>query len=44
MAAAGTLDRHTVYLGVFSGNHAALRVYDRLGFASIGESPDLLLE
>ncbi len=34
----------TVYLGVFSGNAAALRVYDRLGFASVGESPDLLLD
>jgi len=34
----------TAYLGVFSGNEAALRLYDRLGFASAGESPDLLLE
>jgi ribosomal protein S18 acetylase RimI-like enzyme len=33
-----------VYLGVFSGNAPALRLYERLGFASIGESPDLLLE
>lgn len=33
-----------VYLGVFSGNASALRVYDRLGFASVGESPDLLLD
>jgi ribosomal protein S18 acetylase RimI-like enzyme len=33
-----------VYLGVFSGNAPALAVYGRLGFASIGESPDLLLE
>jgi ribosomal protein S18 acetylase RimI-like enzyme len=32
------------YLGVFSGNEPALRLYDRLGFASVGESPDLLLE
>ena len=32
------------YLGVFSGNQPALRLYDRLGFASAGESPDLLLE
>lgn len=32
-----------VYLGVFSGNTPALRLYDRLGFASLGESPDLLL-
>jgi len=33
-----------VYLGVFSGNDPALRLYERLGFASIGESPDMLLE
>jgi ribosomal protein S18 acetylase RimI-like enzyme len=33
-----------VYLGVFSGNAPALRLYQRLGFASGGESPDLLLE
>jgi ribosomal protein S18 acetylase RimI-like enzyme len=33
-----------VYLGVHSGNEAALRLYQRLGFASVGESPDLLLE
>jgi ribosomal protein S18 acetylase RimI-like enzyme len=32
------------YLGVFSGNASALRLYERLGFASIGEAPDLLLE
>jgi ribosomal protein S18 acetylase RimI-like enzyme len=34
----------TAYLGVHSGNTAALRLYERLGFASVGESPDLLLE
>jgi ribosomal protein S18 acetylase RimI-like enzyme len=33
-----------VYLGVFSGNAPALHLYERLGFASIGESPDLVLE
>ncbi len=44
LASAGTRDRATVYLGVFSGNRPARRVYERLGFASIGESPDLLLE
>lgn len=33
----------TAYLGVFSGNAPALRLYERLGFASIGESPDLVL-
>jgi ribosomal protein S18 acetylase RimI-like enzyme len=32
------------YLGVFSGNAPALRLYERLGFASIGESPDLVLD
>ncbi len=32
------------YLGVFSGNAPAVRLYERLGFASVGESPDLLLE
>jgi ribosomal protein S18 acetylase RimI-like enzyme len=35
---------HRTYLGVFSGNAPAVRLYQRLGFASIGESPDLLLE
>ncbi len=44
LAAAGTRETHTVYLGVFSGNRPALRLYERLGFASIGESPDLMLE
>ena len=34
----------TAYLGVFSGNEPALRLYERLGFASVGESPDMLLE
>jgi ribosomal protein S18 acetylase RimI-like enzyme len=34
----------SAYLGVFSGNEPALRLYTRLGFASVGESPDLLLE
>jgi ribosomal protein S18 acetylase RimI-like enzyme len=33
-----------VYLGVDSGNEPALRLYERLGFASVGESPDMLLE
>lgn len=33
-----------VYLGVYSGNVPALRLYERLGFASIGEAPDMLLE
>lgn len=31
------------YLGVFSGNAPALRLYSRLGFATLGESPDMLL-
>lgn len=33
-----------IYLGVHSGNAPALMLYQRLGFASIGESPDMLLE
>jgi ribosomal protein S18 acetylase RimI-like enzyme len=32
------------YLGVWTENEAALRVYDDLGFASLGVSPDMLLE
>ncbi len=44
LAAADTGDTHTVYLGAFSGNRPALRLYERLGFVSIGESPDLLFE
>jgi ribosomal protein S18 acetylase RimI-like enzyme len=44
VAIAGGTATHVVYLGVFSGNAPALRLYDRLGFASGGESPDLLLE
>ena len=36
--------RAATYLGVFSGNEPAMRLYERLGFASVGESPDLLLE
>lgn len=35
---------HLAYLGVFSGNGTAFRLYERLGFLTIGESPDLLLE
>jgi ribosomal protein S18 acetylase RimI-like enzyme len=41
---AGGRSPGTAYLGVFSGNEPALRLYERLGFASLGESPDLLLE
>jgi ribosomal protein S18 acetylase RimI-like enzyme len=43
LAAAGGTSRWA-YLGVWSGNEPALKVYERLGFASLGESPDLLLE
>lgn len=32
------------YLGVFSGNDTAFRLYERLGFRSVGESPDLVLQ
>jgi ribosomal protein S18 acetylase RimI-like enzyme len=31
------------YLGVWSGNAPAIRLYERLGFATLGEAPDLLL-
>ncbi len=41
---AGGRSPGVAYLGVFSGNEPALRLYERLGFASLGESPDLLLE
>ena len=44
VAIGGGADAHVVYLGVFSGNAPAIRLYERLGFASIGEAPDLLLE
>ncbi len=43
LAAAGGGSRWA-YLGVWSGNEPAIKVYERLGFASLGESPDLLLE
>lgn len=37
-------ERRLAYLGVFSGNEPALRMYARLGFASLGQAPDMLLE
>lgn len=37
-------NRQLVYLGVFSGNEPALRMYTRLGFASLGQAPDMVLE
>jgi ribosomal protein S18 acetylase RimI-like enzyme len=43
MAVSGAREPGTAYLGVFSGNEPALRLYTRLGFASVGESPDMLL-
>jgi ribosomal protein S18 acetylase RimI-like enzyme len=43
LAAAGAREAGRSYLGVFSGNEPALRLYTRLGFASVGESPDMLL-
>jgi len=43
MALAGRGSRFA-YLGVWTGNEPALRVYGDLGFASLGVSPDLLLE
>jgi ribosomal protein S18 acetylase RimI-like enzyme len=36
--------RRLTYLGVFSGNEPALRMYARLGFATLGEAPDLLFK
>ena len=42
--AAHAVEEGTPYLGVFSGNATAIRLYERLGFRSVGESPDLLLE
>lgn len=43
LAASGGAVAGRSYLGVFSGNVAALRLYGRLGFASLGASPDLVL-
>jgi ribosomal protein S18 acetylase RimI-like enzyme len=42
--ATGGRGSRLAYLGVWTENEAALRVYDDLGFASLGASPDLLLE
>ncbi len=44
VAADAAMAGRVVYLGVFSDNEPAQRLYDRLGFASIGEAPDMLLE
>jgi ribosomal protein S18 acetylase RimI-like enzyme len=44
IATGGGRDSRYAYLGVWSGNLPARRLYERLGFASIGEAPDLLLE
>jgi ribosomal protein S18 acetylase RimI-like enzyme len=44
VALSGGAGAGAAYLGVFSGNAPAIRVYARLGFATLGESPDLLLE
>ncbi len=43
MAVAGVREAGRTYLGVFSDNTPALRLYTRLGFVSLGESPDMLL-
>jgi ribosomal protein S18 acetylase RimI-like enzyme len=43
MAVAGARDAGRTYLGVLSDNEPALRLYTRLGFASVGESPDMML-
>ena len=42
--ALGSRGSRYAYLGVWTGNEPALRVYGDLGFASLGVSPDLLLE
>ena len=43
-AAAAGRDSRWVYLGVYVDNHDARRLYERLGFAQVGEAvPDLLL-
>ncbi len=44
IAAAGARQPGRAYLGVFSGNDTAIRLYERLGFRSVGESPDMLFE
>ncbi len=44
IASAAAVEPGRPYLGVFSGNDTAIRLYERLGFRSVGESPDLLLE
>ena len=43
MAVVGAREAGRTYLGVFSDNAPALQLYTRLGFASVGESPDMLL-
>ena len=43
IASAASIEPGRAYLGVFSGNDTAIRLYERLGFRSVGESPDLLL-
>jgi GNAT superfamily N-acetyltransferase len=44
LAVSGGAVSGRAYLGVFSGNEPAIRLYTRLGFATVGESPDLLFE
>jgi ribosomal protein S18 acetylase RimI-like enzyme len=44
IASAHEREQGLPYLGVFSGNAVAIRLYERLGFRSVGESPDLLLQ
>lgn len=44
IASAAGREAATPYLGVHSGNRSAISLYERLGFRSVGESPDLLLE
>jgi ribosomal protein S18 acetylase RimI-like enzyme len=44
IATAHQREQGVPYLGVFGANDVAIRLYERLGFRSVGESPDLLLE
>jgi ribosomal protein S18 acetylase RimI-like enzyme len=43
IASGGGRQSRWAYLGVWSGNAPAIRLYERLGFMTLGEAPDLLL-
>lgn len=42
IVAGGGRASRLAYLGVWTGNAPAIRLYERLGFATLGEAPDLL--